>query len=227
MPFSLSVSSTPFSSFLLHPSLSLCLSLFFFPPVSLSSPSLFSPEISLVDWTSPLSKWQHGIFQTWAGERKSERGMERIETPFIRFFLYILSLFLHNDDLSPLDFLFLTLCVSVCVCTRAHVCGARLLCVYYVCFWGHYVTYSHYRLLVKVKWNSSRTHTHTHKYGHARTHIHTRAHTYTNTYATFIRSSRRKLFQTKPYCSHTPKVLILDPAVNKTGVVSSSEFWNA
>lgn len=51
--------------------------------------------------------------------------MERIETPFIRFFflsIYILSLFLHNDDLSPLDFLFLIRCAYVCVCVSARVC---------------------------------------------------------------------------------------------------------
>lgn len=55
------------------------------------------------------------------------------------FFLsiYILSLFLHNDDLSPLDFLFLIRCAYVCVCLHAYV---------YYCV--HYVTLDHYRLLV-------------------------------------------------------------------------------
>ena len=77
--------------------------------------------------------------QMWAAEGKTEGAGEKrgIENPFIRFFR--LSLFLHNDDLSPMDLLFLTqcmrnMCVFACLCAcvrvKAHVCV-------------HYVTYAH------------------------------------------------------------------------------------
>ena len=71
----------------------------------------------------------------WAAEGKTERASEKrgIENPFIRFFA--LSLFLRNDDLSPLDLLFLTqcmrnlcLCTCVCVCLCACVCESACLC---------------------------------------------------------------------------------------------------
>lgn len=109
-------------------------------------------------------------------EKKRVRDGENRD-PFHSFF-FILSLFLHNDDLSPLDFLFLTLCVCVVWC------GVLDYCVY-VCFCVHYVTYGHYSLLVKVKWNSltiPQTHTHT---------------------QTFIRSSCLKLSNKTLLFTHT------------------------
>lgn len=121
-PF-LAISFTPFSPFLLHLSCSFLLSSVPFLPES------FFSLMSLVDRASRLSKWQHGTFQTWAGERESEAKRDgENRDPFHSFF-FIHSVFLHNDDLNPLDFLFLTL--SVCVCVSVH-----------------YVTDGNYKLLV-------------------------------------------------------------------------------
>lgn len=90
----------------------LLLSLLFFPHHPLLPPfSLLKAHWSTRHLISANDKME---FSKRGRERKSESGMKRIENSFIPVFKkkYILSLFLHNDDLRPLDFLFL----SVCLC---------------------------------------------------------------------------------------------------------------
>lgn len=105
--------STAFSSLLLHP-----------PP---------PPPVNQAHWSTGrlISANDNMEFSKRGQERKSESGMERIENSFIPLFFFYntLSLFLLNDNLRPLDFQFLSVCLApVCSCV-------------------HYVTRSYYRVV--------------------------------------------------------------------------------